>query len=188
MRCWGRDTFISFKGLLLIPGYYNQAKEIIFNFARTMRHGLIPNLLDSGNKPRYNARDAVWFFLHAIREYILFTNDTHIFCHELDMIFLDDDITTHYQKLKNGEKRIMKLCEVIQYILQSHAYGINFREWNAGKQIDEHMRDEGFNIKIHFDKNTGFIYGGNSFNCGTWMDKMGSSEKARNKGIPATPR
>lgn len=35
------------------------------------------------------------------------------------------------------------LYEAIQEAMQRHVQGIEFREWNAGPQIDCNMRDEG---------------------------------------------
>ena len=188
MRCWGRDTFISFNGLFLIPGLFKEAKAILLNYASVMRHGLIPNLLDSGINCRYNARDATWFFLKSVIDYVEKSKDYDIFNFGVNMVFLSDDFNEHNNKKMRGEKKIMKLAEIVHEILQRHAKGISFREWRAGNQIDEQMTDEGFNIKIYLNEENGFIYGGNKWNCGTWMDKMGSSEKARNKGHPATPR
>ena len=63
MRSWGRDTFIALKGLLIIPGLEEEARKALLFYAMVMRHGMMPNLHDSGNNTRFNARDATWFFL-----------------------------------------------------------------------------------------------------------------------------
>ena len=65
---------------------------------------------------------------------------------------------------------------------------MDFREWNAGTAIDAHMKDAGFNVKVHCSETNGYCFGGNVDNCGTWMDKMGSSDWTKNRGKPATPR
>uniref|UniRef100_A0A7E4ZTU8 Glycogen debranching enzyme n=1 Tax=Panagrellus redivivus TaxID=6233 RepID=A0A7E4ZTU8_PANRE len=181
-RNWGRDTFIALPGLLLATGRFDDAKNIILAFAGALRHGLIPNLLGEGKCSRYNCRDAVWFWLFSILEYVDEAPEgAKIFDAEVLRIYPQDDspYTTDVKQ---------KLHETMNEALQKHYAGISFRERNAGHQIDEQMQHDGFNVEVGIDEDTGFVRGGNRLNCGTWMDKMGSSEQAGNKGLPATPR
>uniref|UniRef100_A0A671UB96 Glycogen debranching enzyme n=1 Tax=Sparus aurata TaxID=8175 RepID=A0A671UB96_SPAAU len=186
-RCWGRDTFIALRGLMLLTGRHTEARNIILAFAGTLRHGLIPNLLGEGRCARYNCRDAVWWWLQCIQvggylSYLLppleitSIENVQILRTNLNQMC----VCAHAQE--------QFLYDVIQEALQRHLEGISFRERNAGPKIDMNMRDEGFNVAAKVDPATGFVTGGNRFNCGTWMDKMGESERARNKGMPATPR
>jgi len=76
------------------------------------------------------------------------------------------------------EPSILKeVQDVINSIIESHIVGIDFTE----DAEDHNMQEQGFKISAKIDEN-GFVTGGNEFNCGTWMDKMGRG------GCPATPR
>lgn len=207
MRCWGRDIFLSIRGLLLLRGHFQTTREHIIAFGSTLRHGLIPNLLDNGRQPRYNARDAVWFWLVSVVDYCEaspegidflsfavarrflppkhFSNSNPSNCNGLDEPEIDSFISADDPRVYLCTSTV---AELIYEILASHRQGIHFREFNAGPNLDHAMKSEGFNIDIITDPSTGFIIGGNQFNCGTWMDKMGDSAEAGTKGIPATPR
>ena len=203
-RCWGRDVFISLRGLLLTTGDFESAKRHILAFASTLKHGLIPNLLDSVRNPRYvspfintsllkslsryNSRDSPWWMLQNIQDYVQKAPDGPTLLDEpVKRRFPKDDTWVSWDDPR-AYSDTSTIAEIIQEVLQRHADGISFREHNAGPNLDMQMRDEGFNIDIRVDWKTGLILGGSSWNCGTWMDKMGESEKAGTKGVPGTPR
>ncbi|KAI0225318.1 bifunctional 4-alpha-glucanotransferase/amylo-alpha-1,6-glucosidase [Massospora cicadina] len=185
MRCWGRDTFIALRGLFLCTGQYRGARAHILAFASSVRHGLVPNLLDSLRRPRYNARDATWWFLQSVQDYCRMAPEgLALLKVKVPRRFPDGE---SFVEPELGYTRSDALEDIIQEILQRHASGIHFREWNAGPQLDSHMQDGGFEVDITLDLSTGFLHGGNLLNCGTWMDKMGESVKAGSMGKPATP-
>ena len=181
-RNWGRDAFIALPGVLISTGRFNDARNLILAYGGTLRHGLIPNLLGEGKCSRYNCRDATWFWLCAIVRYIKkVPNGEKILKEKVTRIYPEDDSEYRNDKTESLE-------DTMNEALQRHFKGIAFRERNAGFKIDEQMKDEGFTVTAKINLETGFVEGGSRWNCGTWMDKMGSSEKAGNKGIPATPR
>ncbi|KPV77934.1 glycoside hydrolase family 13 protein [Rhodotorula graminis WP1] len=187
-RTWGRDVFISLRGLFLVTGQYAAARDHILAFSTVLKHGLIPNLLDSGRTPRYNSRDSPWFMLQNIQDYVnTVPSGLDILKDTVQRRFPLDDTWVPYDD-ERAYATTSSVADVIQEILQRHASGIHFREYNAGPNLDMQMSDLGFNIDIEVDWKTGIIYGGNEHNCGTWQDKMGESQKAGNQGKPGTPR
>jgi len=183
MRCWGRDVFLSVGGLLTELKRYDDFKQHVLGFGATLKYGLIPNLLDSGSNPRYNARDAVWFFAQSIQDFCKATSSLSLLDEKTQRRFpLDDSYT------EQPTETFSSVGDLIYEILQRHAAGITFREHNAGPGIDMHMKSNGFNQHIWTDWSTGIVFGGNQDNCGTWQDKMGESPKAGNEGVPGTPR
>jgi glycogen debranching enzyme len=188
-RCWGRDIFISIRGLFLVTGRFDDAKQHIIAFASVLKHGMIPNLLSSGKLPRYNSRDSVWFFLQSIQDFTeMAPNGMDILQEKVPRRFLPyDDIWFPFDDPR-AYSQSPTLIEVIQEVFQRHAHGMSFREYNAGPDLDVQMKPEGFQIDVKVDWDTGIIFGGSQDNCGTWQDKMGESPKAGNKGVPGTPR
>jgi glycogen debranching enzyme len=64
---WGRDTFISLRGLCLATGQWATAAEILTSWSRFVDQGMLPNRFPDGvSAPEYHAVDAsLWFCIAA---------------------------------------------------------------------------------------------------------------------------
>ena len=73
---WGRDTFISVPGLMLVTGRFSDAKDILQNFIQYCQVGLIPNLVgDRTGIPLYNTVDGTLWYINAVLQYLKYTGD-----------------------------------------------------------------------------------------------------------------
>ncbi len=68
---WGRDTFISMRGLCLATNLLDEAKGILLEWALTVSSGLLPNRFsDYDEPPKYNSVDAALWFIIAVNEFL----------------------------------------------------------------------------------------------------------------------
>ena len=132
MRNWGRDTFISLRGCLLVTGHFQEARDTLLVYANVVRHGLCPNLLDAANRPRYNARDATWFFMQAIQDYVAESPEGEEFLSA--PVSLKWPVKDWDAELSDLEPQT--ISDLIHLIFSAHAKGIKFREWGAGRGPD----------------------------------------------------
>jgi predicted glycogen debranching enzyme len=66
---WGRDTFVSLRGLCLAGGRHDEALAILLRWATTVRGGMLPNRFPDGDgPPEYNSVDAALWFVIAVHE------------------------------------------------------------------------------------------------------------------------
>ncbi len=73
---WGRDSLISFEGLLLKTKRFDLAKEVLLTMVRDIKYGLVPNGYSGfDNRPLYNSVDSSLLLFEQIQKYINYTND-----------------------------------------------------------------------------------------------------------------
>jgi predicted glycogen debranching enzyme len=68
---WGRDTFISMRGLCLATGRLEEARDILTAWAGTVSQGMLPNRFpDQGDVPEYNSVDASLWYIIVVHEFL----------------------------------------------------------------------------------------------------------------------
>ena len=78
---WGRDTFISLPGALLVSGSFTEAREVLENFARFQNlgpdrnYGRIPNRVSSLEDIIYNTTDGTPWMIREAYEYLRYSGD-----------------------------------------------------------------------------------------------------------------
>ena len=90
---WGRDTFISVRGLCIARKRIEEATAILLQWAGTVSNGMLPNRFpDHGDAPEYNSVDASLWYVIAVND-LLFAgareisdSDRHIFEKAIDAI------------------------------------------------------------------------------------------------------
>ncbi|MCC7084206.1 MAG: glycogen debranching enzyme family protein [Pirellulales bacterium] len=103
---WGRDTFVSVRGLCLTTGRIDDALQILLAWAGTVSEGMLPNRFpDSGSEPEYNSVDASLWFTIAVHDLIQTAGH-------------------HRRPIGDGARRVLE--QAVRAILDGYARGTRF--------------------------------------------------------------
>ena len=108
---WGRDTFISFQGILLVTKRFDEAKQVVRDFATYEKNGLIPNRIKK-NTIEYNSVGAPLWFIQAMKSYWEYTGDLNFVTEMLPVLRRIIDAYkngTSYERF--GKKQTIKMDE-----------------------------------------------------------------------------
>jgi len=173
---WGRDSFISLTGALLVNGKFVEARQILESFGRYQLQniddawdGRIPNRV-SDNEIMYNTADVTWLFVRAAYEYLLYTGDT-VFAqkiypvikqaingairHRIDEKFylLHDDTETWMDSMGpdgSWSPRGNRAIEIQALWYTALQIGSIFAHLNNEDQLSEHWQTVSHSLKKNF--------------------------------------
>lgn len=77
---WSRDTFISFKGIMLGLGRYHEAQKLLIDWGKYISVGLLPNTMEGLH---YNSLDGILWYFQALWYYWEATQDKETVLHLL---------------------------------------------------------------------------------------------------------
>jgi len=107
---WGRDTFISLRGLCYGLNDFSFARDVIISWAGTVRDGLIPNRFpDTADEPEYNSIDATLWYLICIGELLEYAENGRILLQDHEQHLLLDTSSAIFSRLRNGTRYHIKV-------------------------------------------------------------------------------
>ncbi|XVU27656.1 amylo-alpha-1,6-glucosidase [Actinoplanes sp. CA-054009] len=74
---WSRDTMISYEGLFLSTGRYDQGRSLLLSYAATLSEGMLANTADTGSV-EFNTADGTLWFVHAVGRHVAVTGDVDL--------------------------------------------------------------------------------------------------------------
>ncbi len=107
---WGRDTFISLRGLCLANNRLDDAKVILTEWSKFIKDGLLPNrFVEEGQEPEYNSVDAALWYIISSYEYILLDKKSAAFFTPFINTIIDAFKTgTHYNIKSDPEDGLLR--------------------------------------------------------------------------------